>query len=128
MNLSFLLADAWAQTAPVAAPAAPGANPAAAPNPIVGFAPIIIVLVIFYFILLRPQQKRMKQEQLMLKALKVGDEVYTKSGFLGTITGLSDHVATLDMGNNNRMKILRSEIGGLANKLFAQTNNEAAKK
>ncbi|MBP5296326.1 MAG: preprotein translocase subunit YajC [Bacteriovoracaceae bacterium] len=127
MNLSFFISDALAQAAPAAAPAAaPGGAPA--PSPVMGIAPIIIVFVIFYFILIRPQQKRMKQEQLMLKALKVGDEVYTKSGFLGTITGLSDHVATLDMGNNNRMKILRSEIGGLASKLFAQANNEAAKK
>ena len=127
MNFSLLISDALAQAAPAAAPA--NVNPAAAPNPVVGLAPIIIVLVIFYFILLRPQQKRMKQEQMMLKALKVGDEVYTKSGFLGTITGLSDHVATLDMGNNNRMKILRSEIGGLANKLFASSDaNRPAQK
>ncbi len=63
----------------------------------------------------------------MLQALKVGDEVYTKSGFLGTITGLNDAIVNLDLGDGRITKILRSEIGGLANKLFAQQRNAEKK-
>jgi len=116
-----LISDAIAQAAPVA-PVAANAAPANQPQPggLYSLIPFIFLFAIIYFLFLRPQQKRMRQEQLMLQALKVGDEVYTKSGFLGTITGLNEAIVNLDLGDGRITKILRSEIGGLANKLFAQ--------
>lgn len=84
---------------------------AEAPNPMMQFAPLLVVFVIFYFLMIRPQKKKFDEEQAMIAALQKGDEVYTKSGIIGTIFGLSDKVVTLD-SEGVKIKILRSQIAG----------------
>ena len=66
------------------------AQDAAAPaqNPLMQFLPLVVVFVIFYFLMIRPQKKKYDQEQALLKELAKGDEIYTKSGLIGTIYGL----------------------------------------
>lgn len=88
------------------------------PSALSSFVPLIIIFVIFYVLMIRPQKKKLDQEQRLLKSLGQGDEVYTKSGLLGTITGLTDKVVTLEVADGVKMKVLRSHIGGLAQKLF----------
>ena len=56
---------------------------------------IILVIGIFYFILLRPQQKKMKKHQNMLRNLKKGDQVVTEGGIHGTVAGVDDNVVVL---------------------------------
>ena len=46
---------------------------------------VIVVLVAFYLFILRPQQQEQKKQQKDIKDLKIGDEVLTTSGFLGTV-------------------------------------------
>lgn len=87
-------------------------------NPLFQFLPLVLVFVVFYFLMLRPQQKRMKEEQDMIAKLAKGDEVYTKSGLIGTIYGLNDKVVTLDMGDGVKLKVVRSQIGGLAKSIL----------
>lgn len=107
---SLFLSSAYAQTA------AGGAG--GQPNPLASFLPFVIIFFIFYFLMIRPQKKRMMEEENMLKALNKGDEIYTKSGLIGTITGLTDKVATLEVSDGVKLKVLRSQIAGLAAKLF----------
>lgn len=97
---------------------------AAAPatNPFMQFLPLVLVFVIFYFLMIRPQKKKFEQEQALLEKLAKGDEVYTKSGIIGTIHGLTDTVVTLDVGNGTQVKFLKSQIAGLFKSL-----NEAKK-
>ncbi len=83
------------------------------PNPMMQFLPLIAVFVLFYFLMLRPQKKKMEEEQQMLSTLQKGDEVYTKSGFIGIIHGLTDKVVTLEAQEGVKFKVLRSQIGGL---------------
>lgn len=111
----FLFATAQAQEAA-----------AGAPNPIMQFAPFIFIFIIFYFLMIKPQKKRLEQEQAMLSSLNKGDEVYTKSGIIGTITGLTEKIVTLEVSEGVKMKILRAQVGGPAQKLFEKT--EASKK
>ena len=54
----------------------------------------------------------------MLGALSKGDEVYTKSGVLGTIVGLSDKVIILEISDGVKIKILRGQIGGFEQETF----------
>ena len=119
---NLFLNSAQAQTTQSAAPAAPQGAPGGAPPPGGGlfgfFFPLILIFFIFYFLILRPNQKRMKEEQNMIKALNKGDEIFTKAGILGTIVGMNDHIVTLDLGDDVKIKVLRSEIGGSAKKLF----------
>ena len=104
--MDFFMSPAYAQ--------ASGAQP----NPIVQFAPFIIIFFIFYFLMIRPQKKKMEEEQKLLANLKKGDDIYTKSGVLGKIIGITDKVVTLDIDEGSKLKVLRSQIGGLSAKIF----------
>ncbi len=95
---------------------ADGAAPAQ--NPMFQFLPLVLVFIVFYFLMIRPQQKKMKEEQEMINKLQKGDEIYTKSGMIGVIHGLTDKVATLDMGDGVKIKVVRSQIGGLAKSIL----------
>ncbi len=105
--LSLISVDAMAQAA--------NAN---AVNPIQQFAPFILVFLVFYFLMIRPQKKKLEEEAAMLGGLSKGDEIYTKSGILGTIYGMTEKVITLEINEGVKIKVLRSQIGGLSSKLF----------
>ena len=114
----FLISPAFADGA--AAPAA------GQQNPLMAMLPFVLIFFIFYFLMIRPQKKKMQQEQQMLKALNKGDEVVTKAGMLGVITGMTDRVITLEVSEGIRVKILREHVGGLAKQLFEE--KEVSKK
>lgn len=113
--LSLLITLAHAQTAP-AAPAQP--------NPLMSLVPFVLIFVVFYFLMIKPQKKRMEEEQKMVAALQKGDEVVTKSGIIGTISGLNDKVVTLELEKGAQIKMLRSQIGGLAKTILAEATAE----
>ena len=54
------------------------------------FLPFILMFVVIYFFMIRPQQKRAKQEKQFESELKVGDKIITKSGIHGKIAELAD--------------------------------------
>jgi preprotein translocase subunit YajC len=61
--------------------------------------PIVLMFVILYFLMIRPQQKRAKEQRSMLEALQKGDEVVTVGGILGKIVKVSDAgYLTLEVG------------------------------
>ena len=69
------------------------------------------IFAIFYFMIIRPQQKKQKERDALLKSVKKGDKVITASGIHGTISGLDDTTVLLDVGNNTKIKMERSAIG-----------------
>ena len=68
------------------------------------------IFAIFYFMIIRPQQKRAKQQKQMLEALEKGDKVIMSGGMHGTIAGLEDKSVLVDVGNNVKIKFERSGI------------------
>lgn len=76
--------------------------------------PILMMLVmfgIFYFILIRPQVRKQKEHQAMLAKLGKGDEVITRGGVIGKITGISDDgVLVLELQEKVRVRIPRAYI------------------
>jgi len=107
---NFLISDAAAQ-ATAAAPTQ---------SPFVSFIPFVLIFLVMYFLMIRPQKKRMEEEQNFISKLSHGDEVYTKSGILGKITGIADKVVTLEVEGGARMKVLKSHIGGSSAQIFAE--------
>lgn len=101
--------------APAYAQAAQGG---AQQSPIASLLPIVLIFGIFYFLIIRPNKKRMDEEAKANAALAKGDEIYMKSGVLGTITGLTDKVVTIEVAEGVKLKFLRSQIGGKADKVF----------
>ena len=59
------------------------------------FAPMILLVIVFYFILIRPQQRRSKQQAELLKNLKSGDKVVTSSGIVGLVITVKDKTVSL---------------------------------
>ncbi len=57
---------------------------------LVSLLPFILIFVIMYFLILRPQQKRVKQHQEMVKSLRRGDTVITSGGLIGKVTKVVD--------------------------------------
>ena len=64
-------------------------------NPIMAFLPMVLLVVVFYFILIRPQQKRAKEQTKMLAALKSGDKVITSAGIVGTVVTVKDTTVSI---------------------------------
>lgn len=71
---------------------------------------MVVMLGVMYFLMIRPQQKRMKAQQELLKGLQNGDEVVTNAGIIGTIAGMTDKVVTLEISRNVQMKVLKSQV------------------
>jgi preprotein translocase subunit YajC len=79
--------------------------------------PIMMMLVmfgIFYFILIRPQVKKQREHQALLNKLDKGDEVITRGGVIGKITGFTDDnkVAVLELQEKVRVRVPRAYIEG----------------
>lgn len=109
----FLISSAHAQAAQ-----------APAQSPFVSFIPFVLIFLVMYFLMIRPQKKRMQEEQNFLNKLNHGDEVVTKSGILGKVTGIAEKVVTLELEGGTKMKVLKSHIGGAAAPLFASTDKK----
>ena len=89
------------------AQAAPGAG---GPGPIMTVFPFILIFVIMYFMVIRPQQKKGKEHQEMLKKLKKNDEVMTSGGIYGKVVDLKETVVTLEIAPNVRIRVRRPQI------------------
>jgi preprotein translocase subunit YajC len=75
-----------------------------------------VFVAIFYFLLIRPQQKRLKDQQAMLSKLASGDEVVTSGGILGRISEVGDTFVTLEIADGVRIKVQRAQISQLVPK------------
>ncbi len=80
---------------------------------LVSLIPFILIIFIFYFLLIRPQAKERKRHQAMLADLKKGDRVTAAGGIIGTVTGVDDDTATLQVADNVRLRVLKSSVTGL---------------
>jgi preprotein translocase subunit YajC len=70
---------------------------------------LALMVGIFYFLLIRPQQRRAKQQRDLLGSLQVGDEVVTVGGMFGRITDMDDESVTLDIGAG-RVRFVRQAV------------------
>ena len=103
MSLGLLISDAQAQSAGGAMSGS-------------GFGQIVILVVfvaVFYLLMIRPQQKRMKDQQAMLSRLAAGDEVVTNGGILGRIVEVGDLFLTLEIAEGVRIKVQKAQVSQL---------------
>ena len=84
-------------------------------NPLTSFVvPVILVLIIFYFIAVRPQQKRAKEHQDLLKSLRRGDTVITSGGLIGKVTKVvDDDQIEVEIADGVRIRQVRSMVTGV---------------
>lgn len=72
--------------------------------------PIVAIFLIFYFIVFRPQRKRQKVLQEMLKNLRNGDKVITSGGIYGIVAGMKDDRVHLRVADQVKIEISRTAI------------------
>ena len=75
---------------------------------------MLVMFAIFYFLIIRPQSKRQKEHQAMLNKLGKGDEVITRGGVIGKITGVSDDntLLVLELQEKVRVRVPRAYVEG----------------
>jgi preprotein translocase subunit YajC len=71
---------------------------------------IVGLIVIFYFMLIRPQQKRMRQQMELMNNLRAGDEVLTSAGIYGTITEIEEDTVLLEVSEDVEIRVAKSAI------------------
>jgi preprotein translocase subunit YajC len=73
--------------------------------------PMIPVFAIFYFLVIRPQQKRMKEHQAMIDAVKRGDTIVTTGGIIGKVVRIgAEGELRVEIANNVQIQIVKSAI------------------
>lgn len=77
---------------------------------LVQFLPLVALVVLFYFLMIRPQQRRMKQHQSMLTALKRGDTVVLSSGIIGKVVRVEDVEVGLEVATGVTVKVVKTMI------------------
>ena len=101
--MNLLPAVGWLQ----AAPSAQG-------SPLGMLVPMAAIFLIFYFLLIRPQQKRQREQEAMIKGIDKGDAVVTAGGLHGKVTGVTDDVLTVEIaalkGERVRVKVARPKV------------------
>jgi preprotein translocase subunit YajC len=89
-----------------------------------------LVILIFYFLIIRPQNKKQKDTERMLKAIKKGDKVYTIGGLHGVVQSINEEKATVtlkvDEGSSTTLEFNRSAIAGLVNPPVAKKDDPKA--
>jgi len=73
---------------------------------------MLLMIAVFYFMLIRPQQKKAKEHNNFLGGLKKGDQIVTRGGIIGRITGVTDTMVTLEIQEKVRVRVLKSYIEG----------------
>lgn len=93
-----------------AAAAAPAA--AGEPNPMYSFGLLILLFVVFYFLLIRPQQKRAKEQRKMISEIAKGDEVVA-AGILGRVENVGEHFLTLEVADNVQIRVQKGAVSNV---------------
>ena len=99
---------------PAYAQAAGGAGSAFA-----SFIPLILIFAIMYFLLIRPQQKKLKDHQAMVAALRRGDQVVTQGGLVGKVTKVKEDGSNeieVEIADNVRVRVIKTTVAQVLSK------------
>ncbi len=99
----MFISNAFAQTAGTAADAGIMGN-------LTTFLPLVLMFVVMYFLMIRPQQKRAKEQKSMMDALAKGDEVITAGGILGKVAKVNDSYVTVEIAAGTEIVVQKASV------------------
>ena len=85
--------------------------------------PMVLIFGIFYILVLRPQNRRVKEHQAAIKAVKKGDEVITGGGIRGRVTRVTDEDAEVEIANGVKVRVVKSTLTGVVSKNSKPAND-----
>lgn len=94
-------------TTPILMTAASASGPSAI---LVGILPWLLIFVIFYLLMIRPQQKRVKEHQATIAAVKKGDDVITGGGIRGRVTKVMDDEVEVEIAPGTKVRVVKSTL------------------
>ena len=103
--------------------AAAGANPNSGSALLLGIAPWLLIFVIFYVLMIRPQQKRVRDHQAAIAAIKKGDEVITGGGIRGKVTKVTDDEAEVEISQGVRVRVVKGTLSQVLTKSTKPAND-----
>lgn len=81
------------------------------------FVPLILIFAIMYFLLIRPQQKKVKEHQKMVEALRRGDQVVTQGGLIGKVSKVKDdNEVEVELAENVKVRVVKTTIAQVLSK------------
>lgn len=83
------------------------------------FIPLILIFGIMYFLLIRPQQKKVKEHQAMVAALRRGDQIVTQGGLIGKVTKVKEDEANeveVELAEGVKVRVVRNTISQVLSK------------
>ncbi len=81
------------------------------------FLPLILIFAIMYFLLIRPQQKKVKQHQAMVEALRRGDQVVTQGGLIGKVVKVKDdNEIEVELAENVKVRVVKTTVAQVVSK------------
>jgi preprotein translocase subunit YajC len=110
---------------PAYAQAAGGAPSNGGQDLILQFAPLVLLMVVGYFLLIRPQQRRMKAHQDLVKGVKRGDTVVLNSGIIGKVTRVDEAEVQVEIAPTVNVKVVKSMISDVRTRGEPAAANDA---
>jgi preprotein translocase subunit YajC len=81
------------------------------------FVPLILIFAIMYLLLIRPQQKKVKEHQAMVNALRRGDQVVTQGGIIGKVAKVKDDgEVEVEIAEGVKVRVVQSTIAQVVSK------------
>ena len=82
------------------------------------FLPLILIFAIMYFLLIRPQQKKVKEHQAMVAAVRRGDEVVTQGGLIGKVSKVKDgeNELEVEIADGVKVRVVQSTLSDVKSK------------
>jgi preprotein translocase subunit YajC len=77
---------------------------------LMGFLPLILIIVVFWFFMIRPQMKRQKELKNFRDQLKKGDKIVTTGGIYGKVLEIEDYFIIMEVEGQNRLKVDKSAV------------------
>jgi len=108
MNMNISSLNLFLAMAPQ--PSATGQQPDPKAQLISTLGMFAIMGVMFYFVLIRPQQKRAKEQAKLIEAIKPGDKIITNSGIVGVVVSIKENIVTIRSADA-KMDVLKSAVG-----------------
>ena len=81
------------------------------------FIPLILIFAIMYLLLIRPQQKKLKDHQAMVAALRRGDQIVTQGGLIGKVSKVKDdNEIEVELAKDVRVRVVQATISDARSK------------
>ena len=90
-----------------------------------GFIPLILIFGLMYVLMIRPQQKKVKEQKKLVASIQAGDEVVLNSGIFGTVMEIEDDILWLEVVKDVELKVLRGSVDGRFNEPTADSGDDS---